>query len=145
MGHLGFGFEWWVNPTDMFVGLSYCFSNVLRLLGNAAPMGVVYSAAHLTVCPPAPCPQARQDSVNTEKAVAWLTNAHAEERAARQALKGQLQELQGVLERERQAHNAAVSKYVAEVEERCAATRHPGAGPGLPRGDVRGSGYQEEG
>eukprot|EP00198_Chlamydomonas_reinhardtii_P012520 XP_001701857.1 flagellar associated protein [Chlamydomonas reinhardtii] len=62
--------------------------------------------------------QARQDSVNTEKAVAWLTNAHAEERAARQALKGQLQELQGVLERERQAHNAAVSKYVAEVEER---------------------------
>ncbi|KAG2426002.1 hypothetical protein HXX76_013373 [Chlamydomonas incerta] len=62
--------------------------------------------------------EARQDSVNTEKAVAWLTNAHAEERAARQALKGQLQELQGVLERERQAHSAAVSKYVAEVEER---------------------------
>ncbi|KAG2435063.1 hypothetical protein HYH02_012060 [Chlamydomonas schloesseri] len=62
--------------------------------------------------------EARQDSVNTEKAVAWLTNAHAEERAARQALKSQLQELQGVLERERQAHTAAVTKYVAEVEER---------------------------
>ncbi|KAG2483752.1 hypothetical protein HYH03_017407 [Edaphochlamys debaryana] len=62
--------------------------------------------------------EARQDSVNTEKAVAWLTNAHAEERAARQALKAQLQEVQGLLDRERQAHQAAVTKYVAEVEER---------------------------
>ncbi len=39
-------------------------------------------------------PQARQDTVNTEKAIAWLTSAHAEERAARQVLRGQVQELQ---------------------------------------------------
>ncbi|GFR49058.1 hypothetical protein Agub_g11084 [Astrephomene gubernaculifera] len=62
--------------------------------------------------------EAQQDSVNTEKAIAWLTNAHAEERAARQMIKAQLQEVQGMLERERQAHQAAVTKYVAEVEER---------------------------
>ncbi|GIM07161.1 hypothetical protein Vretimale_11376 [Volvox reticuliferus] len=62
--------------------------------------------------------EAKQDSVNTEQAVAWLTNAHAEERAARQVLKGQVAELQASLERERQAHQAAVTKYVAEVEER---------------------------
>ncbi|EFJ47417.1 hypothetical protein VOLCADRAFT_92103 [Volvox carteri f. nagariensis] len=62
--------------------------------------------------------EAKQDSVNTEQAVAWLTNAHAEERAARQVLKGQVAELQTSLERERQAHQAAVTKYVAEVEER---------------------------
>ncbi|GLC48337.1 hypothetical protein PLESTB_000085100 [Pleodorina starrii] len=62
--------------------------------------------------------EAKQDSVNTEQAVAWLTNAHAEERAARQVLKGQVAELSASLELERQAHQAAVTKYVAEVEER---------------------------
>jgi hypothetical protein len=32
-----------------------------------------------------------QDSYNTEKALAWLTAAHAEERALRQALKGEVE------------------------------------------------------
>lgn len=37
---------------------------------------------------------ATQDSYNTEKALAWLTAAHAEERALRQALKGEVEATQ---------------------------------------------------
>ena len=35
--------------------------------------------------------EAKQDSHNTEKALAWLTAAHAEERALRVSMKTQLQ------------------------------------------------------
>eukprot|EP00201_Polytomella_parva_P023307 CAMPEP_0175045938 /NCGR_PEP_ID=MMETSP0052_2-20121109/4740_1 /TAXON_ID=51329 ORGANISM="Polytomella parva, Strain SAG 63-3" /NCGR_SAMPLE_ID=MMETSP0052_2 /ASSEMBLY_ACC=CAM_ASM_000194 /LENGTH=1610 /DNA_ID=CAMNT_0016309603 /DNA_START=156 /DNA_END=4985 /DNA_ORIENTATION=+ len=62
--------------------------------------------------------EARQDNVNTEKAIGWLTAAHAEERAQRQSLKLNLAEVQSALDRERVAHQSAVAKFVAEVEER---------------------------
>lgn len=64
------------------------------------------------------CLQAKQETTNTERAISWLTAAHAEERAARQGLKVQLTEAQGALERERAAHQAALSKYIGEVEEK---------------------------
>jgi hypothetical protein len=40
------------------------------------------------------CGRHEQDSYNTEKALAWLTAAHAEERALRVAIKAQMVELQ---------------------------------------------------
>lgn len=62
--------------------------------------------------------QAKQETTNTERAISWLTAAHAEERGARQALKASLQEAQAGLERERAAHQAALSKYIVEVEDK---------------------------
>lgn len=62
--------------------------------------------------------EARQDSYNTEKALAWLTAAHAEERSLRLAIKAEVEDVQLALDRERRAHQAAVLKYVAEIEAR---------------------------
>src|SRR5690242_18647505 len=65
-----------------------------------------------------PCCNHSQDSYATEKALAWLTAAHAEERALRSAARAEAAEVVGQLARERNAHQAAVEKLVAEMEER---------------------------
>jgi len=75
------------------------------------------SAAELLVAKEA-LAEARQDSYNTEKALAWLTAAHAEERALRQKLKDEVETTQGQMVREQRAHQAAVVKFLAEMEAR---------------------------
>lgn len=60
--------------------------------------------------------EAKLDSYNTEKALAWLTAAHAEERALRVSVRAQMNDIQSRLELEQRAHQSAVQKYVAEVE-----------------------------
>ncbi|KAG1659335.1 hypothetical protein FOA52_008389 [Chlamydomonas sp. UWO 241] len=62
--------------------------------------------------------EARSDSYNTEKALAWLTAAHAEERTMRASLKQRLEEATRQMELEQRAHQSAVEKYVGEVEAR---------------------------
>uniref|UniRef100_A0A7R9YWS5 Flagellar associated protein n=1 Tax=Chlamydomonas euryale TaxID=1486919 RepID=A0A7R9YWS5_9CHLO len=62
--------------------------------------------------------EARADGYNTEKALAWLTAAHAEERAMRAGMKQQLANALAQMELEQRAHQAAVEKYVNEVEAR---------------------------
>lgn len=56
-----------------------------------------------------------QDSYNTEKALAWLTAAHAEERALRQSMKGEVEEARHSLSREQRAHQAAVQVRAPRV------------------------------
>lgn len=60
--------------------------------------------------------EAKLDSYNTEKALAWLTAAHAEERALRVSVRAQLNDVQSRLDLEQRAHQSAVLKYVQEVE-----------------------------
>ncbi|GAX76885.1 hypothetical protein CEUSTIGMA_g4331.t1 [Chlamydomonas eustigma] len=61
--------------------------------------------------------EAKLDSYNTEKALAWLTAAHAEERALRVSIKAEMVDLKNQLDLEQRAHQSAIHKYVSAVEE----------------------------
>jgi hypothetical protein len=59
-----------------------------------------------------------QDAHATEKALAWLSAAHAEERALRGVARAEASAACESLASEREAHQAAVSRLVAEMEAR---------------------------
>ncbi len=62
--------------------------------------------------------EATKDAYATEKALAWLTAAHAEERALRTTAKAEAAAAAEQLAKERNAHQAAVARLVAEMEAR---------------------------
>lgn len=64
------------------------------------------------------CTQAHKEGEQAERTVGWLTHAHSEERALKQALKVRLEEAGAALARERCAHQAACTHYVEEVKQR---------------------------
>ncbi|MEW5307688.1 MAG: hypothetical protein WDW36_010066 [Sanguina aurantia] len=62
--------------------------------------------------------EAHKEGEQAERTVGWLTHAHSEERALKQALKVRLEEAGAALARERCAHQAACTHYVEEVKQR---------------------------
>ncbi|CAD7702140.1 unnamed protein product, partial [Ostreobium quekettii] len=61
--------------------------------------------------------EAREDNIEMEKTLAWLTASHAEERALRLKMGGEFGSVKGALEREQVGHAYAVKQYLGALEE----------------------------